>query len=144
MIKTFDRQMPIHRWIGYSKLHSLIIPYGLSHPVVNMLYDRGKTFNLLGLALPKILFLPVYYFGHSSNERACMLTRFQGYFRSEMIVSDALKALCECKRLLKEIQTWVYPVNPSALIKLVCPTFLTSGKINKRSLLDQDLFELCI
>ena len=108
MLTAFDRQISIYRWINCIKLQSLIIPSGVSFPIVNTENYREKLHDPARSTSHRRLYLTGDWLGNSSSKGFCMLSRFQSHFRSQMIVSDAMKALCECKKLLKEIRTWVY------------------------------------
>ena len=107
MLTTFDRQISIHRWINCTKLQSLIVPGGISAPIVNKVYDREKLYDPIRSISYGRLYLMGDWLVNSSSKGFCMLSRFQSHFRSEMIAGDAMMALCECKRLLKEFRTWV-------------------------------------
>jgi uncharacterized protein YutD len=107
MLTTFDRKISIHRWINCTKLQSLIVPGGISVSNVNTAYDREKLNDPIRSVLYRRLYLTGDWLDNSSSKGFCMLSRFQSHFRSEMITGDSMKALRECRRLLKEFRTWV-------------------------------------
>jgi hypothetical protein len=127
MLTAFDRQISINRWINCTKLQSLIIPYGVSIPIVKMVYDREKTFGPFGSVVSKRPNLPC----HSASRGICVPYMFQDYFRYRKIVGDTMKGLSECKRLLKEFRTWVCSIISSGMKKLPCFLFLISAKFIK-------------